>query len=37
MFTLSGAISLVGMQAQLNANVVTLEEGQWLITLAITE
>ena len=35
MFTLSGAISWVGKQAQLNANAVDLEEGQQLITQAI--
>ena len=37
MFMLSGAISWVGKQAQLNANLVSLGEGWWLITQAITE
>ena len=37
MFTLSGAISWVGKQAQLNANSVSLQEGQQLIAQAITE
>ena len=37
MFTLSGAISWVGKQAQLNANPVSLGEGWWLITQTITE
>ena len=36
-FTLSGAISWVGKQAQLNANVVSLWESQWLIAQAITK
>ena len=35
-FMLSGAISWVSKQAQLNANAVSLWEGQWLITQAIT-
>ena len=37
MFMLSGAISWVGKQAQLNANPVSLGEGWWLITQTITE
>ena len=37
MFTLLGAISWVGKQAQLIANLVSLDEGQWLITQAITK
>ena len=37
MFMLSGAISWVGKQAQLNANAVTLGEGWQVITQAITE
>ena len=37
MFTLSGAISWVGKQAQLNANAVTLGEGWQLIVQAITK
>ena len=36
-FTLSGAICWVGKQAQLNANPVSLGEGQWLIAQAITK
>ena len=36
MFMLSGAISWVGKQAQLSANPVSLGEGWWLITQAIT-
>ena len=37
MFTLSGAISWVGNQAQLSAKPVSLGDGQQLITQAITE
>ena len=37
MFMLSGAIGWVGKQAQLNAKLVCLGEGQWLIAQAITE
>ena len=37
MFTLSGAISWVGKEAQFNANAVSHWEGQWLIAQAITE
>ena len=37
MFMLSGAISWVGQQAQLNANPLSLWEGWWLIAQAITE
>ena len=37
MFMLSGTISWVGKQAQLNANALTLWEGWWLIAQAITE
>ena len=37
MFTLSGTISQVGKQAQLNVNPVSLGEGQQLIAQAITE
>ena len=36
-FTLSGAISWDGKQAQLNANAASLWEGWQLITQAITE
>ena len=36
-FTLSGVISWVGKQAQLNANALTLQEGQQLITQTITK
>ena len=36
-FMLSGAISWVGKQAQLNTNAISLLEGQWLITQAIIE
>ena len=36
-FTLSEAISWVSNQAQLNANAVSLWEGQWLIAQAITK
>ena len=36
-FTLSGAIYWVGKQAQLNANPISLGEGQWLIAQAITD
>ena len=36
-FMLSGAISWVGNQAQLNTNAVSLQEGQQLITQTITE
>ena len=37
MFTLFGAISWVGKQAQLNANILSLWEGWQLIAKAITE
>ena len=37
MFMLSGTISCVGKQALLNANPLSLQEGQWLIAQAITE
>ena len=37
MFTLSGAISWVGKQAQLSTNLVSQGEGWWLITQAITK
>ena len=37
MFTLTGAISLVGKQAQLYVNALTLQEGQWLIAQANTK
>ena len=37
MFTLSGATGWVGKQAHLNANPVSLDEGWWLITQAITK
>ena len=37
LFTLSGAICWVGKQALLSANPVSLGEGWWLITQAITE
>ena len=37
MFTLSGAISWVGKQAQLNTNPLSLQEGQWLIAQTIME
>ena len=37
MFMLSWAISWVGKQAQLNANAVSMGEGEWLIAKAITE
>ena len=37
MFMLSGAISWVGKQAQLNANALGLWEGQQLIAQAIIE
>ena len=37
MFTLSGAISWVGKQAQLNTNPLSLQEGWQLITQAIME
>ena len=36
-FMLSGVISWVGKQAQLNTNPLSLQEGQWLIAQAITE
>ena len=36
-FTLSGAISWVGKQAQLNAKAVSLQEGWWMIVRAITK
>ena len=37
MFTLSGAISWVGKQAQLSANPASLGDCQWLIAQAIIE
>ena len=37
MFTLLGATSWAGKQAQLNANLVSPGEGWWLMTQAITE
>ena len=37
MFSLSGAISWVGKQVQLNANALSLHEGQWLIAQATTK
>ena len=37
MFMLSGALSWVGKQAQLNANALSLWEGWSLIAQAITE
>ena len=36
-FTLSGAMSSIGKQAQLSAKAVSLGDGQQLITQAITE
>ena len=37
MFMLTGDISWVGKQAQLDANAVTLQEGWWIIGQAITK
>ena len=37
MFTLPGAITWVGKQAQLNANALSLQEGQQMIAQAITK
>ena len=36
-FTMSGGIVWVGKQSQLEAKPVSLGDGQWLITQAITE
>ena len=36
-FMVSGAISWVGKQTELNTKAVSLQEGWWLIAQAITE